>query len=143
MYNSEWMLYANGLAAPGTLARRAPSRPRVFRGLGDTWDDILSVVRTGGSIAAATPTVLALVQDPAFPELVAQINRIATQDAISNPSAGPAKINLAQIIPIVRAYAWGNENKWIVPILGLAAVGIPFTIGLYIGKRSKKRLVNA
>lgn len=100
------------------------------RQLGDFWQDLQSAI-------TATPTVIAVLKDPAFSEFAAQIERIRVAnaaDAGDSPLDLNAGVGLGDVLPYVKAYAWFTENRWSLAFILVAAIGIPVGLGFLIGR---------
>jgi hypothetical protein len=115
-------------------------------GFGDSISDLLS--KGGEIISKAGPyldTVLAVLQDPALPQVIARAKTIRALSAGSAPattptapSAAPTSFNLQRTLPLLDAVIWYQKHRWVPYVAGAGAVLLLGGIGFGIGRWTKK-----
>jgi hypothetical protein len=106
-------------------------KPRALglRAMGDL-SDVLDAVSAGQAIAT----------DPGLPEtvqLALRLKNVAAREAVASgqpPSTSPG-IGLGAILPYLRLYVQSREQSWILPAVIVAAIGLPFLLGVAVGRR--------
>ncbi len=83
-------------------------------------------------------TVGGIVTDPGLPETIQLAMRMR---ALAVAEGGPADtspgVGLSKINGPLRLYVEARESKWMIPAAIAAVVGLPFLLGLNIGKRRR------
>lgn len=120
---------AEDLVALGTAA------PAVVSGL-------VKVVRAVGPVL---PTVQLVVDDPAFPQVIARIRTLHEIEA-SKPSTTPSVpgvpkppvgIGLSRAVPILDAVIYARRNPWAPWLIGGLVVLTIGAVGYRLGSRAK------
>lgn len=109
--------------------RRAPSA------LGDLASTITNLASTVG---IATD----LANDPYLPETVCRVGQIKALNAGQRPGACvrtrdglPGGVGLRKFIKPIRGYVYAEQHKWAYAAAAAAVIGVPFLLGLAIGRR--------
>lgn len=107
---------------------------------------LLKVVRTVGPVL---PTVKAVVDDPAFPQVIARIKTLNELEksqvrptaprvpGAPRPPAAPVGIGLNRAVPILDAVIYARRNPWAPWVAGGLALLIIGGVGYGLGKRSR------
>ena len=97
-----------------------------------------------GDVASIIGTVLDVASDPYLPEVtcrIAQLKNIdhnePVQECTETAPGVVGGVGLANAIPVLRAYVYAQQNKWVYPLAVLAILGLPFWAGYEVGRGSK------
>lgn len=151
--------HSMGLTYETQGAIRAARRRRVYReGLGLSWSDVTGVLQKGANLlqqgadaASAAPAIIdaakGVAEDPYLKEAVCNVNRLRAVNAgqypgppcpPTPPGANPNKgIGLRYAITPLHAAVYARQNPWVVPLGAAVVLGIPFLLGMAVGKRGK------
>jgi predicted cobalt transporter CbtA len=111
----------------------------VAHGLGDIWSDVSTVFSISSD---ATRIAAKVVSDPAFPDLLQAIDRVAAAEAARSGGGGGGGaggmpdpgVGLKKIVPAINAFAYTQERRWVIPTAIAAAVAVPVGVGILIGR---------
>lgn len=121
------------------LRNRISKRRRSgMSGLGD----VTSVIN---AVTGALGVSLDIANDPYLSETVCHIGQLkqindggqAGACAETAPNL-PGGVGLGKVQPVLRAYVYAQENKWVYAVAAAAILGIPFLIGYDAGKSAKR-----
>jgi hypothetical protein len=148
-----------GLAYETQGSIRAARRRRVYQqGLGLSWGDVTNALQRGANVlqqgadyAKAAPVILdagkGVLEDPYLKETVCNVNRLRAVNAGIYPGppcpptpagSDPRKgIGLRYAVPALHAAVYARQNPWVVPLAAATILGIPFLLGMAVGKRGK------
>ena len=110
---------------------------------------ISSVAKVIKTVGPALTTVRTILEDPAFPQVVARINTLHQLEAaqvkpVPVPSTGPkppapptpaAGIGLKRAIPILDAVIYARRNPWAPWAVGAGVLFLIGGIGYQLGRR--------
>jgi hypothetical protein len=127
--------------------------------MGFSWSDVTNLVQktastlqTAADVAKAAPGVVdavqGVVQDPYLKEFVCNVQRLKAIQAGQYPgppcppTPGPIDpkkgIGLGQAIMPLHVVIFLRQNPWVVPLLVGGIIGLPFFLGVAVGKRRRK-----
>lgn len=94
-----------------------------------------------GDLASTITTALDVAGDPYLTEVVchvAQLKAIDHGEAVGvcaqTPDGAVGGVGLRNAIPVLRAYVYAQQNKWVYPLAVAALIGLPMWLGYEIGK---------
>lgn len=121
--------------------------------LGLAWEDVAQAaakylpqakdyIQKAGTGAQAGKAIL---DDPYFPEVTCHLLRLRAITKGQNPGPRcPSTVTTPQMLrkgiglqyaaKPLRAVVYTREKPWVVPVAALALVGVPFLVGLKLGK---------
>jgi hypothetical protein len=118
---------------------RKPPRARAVRnGPPSALGDLASTI-TG--LASAAGVAVELANDPYLPETVCRVGQLKAINNHQRPNGCakardgmPGGVGLGRMIKPLRAYVYAEQHRWVYPATVAAVVGIPFLLGLAIGR---------
>jgi hypothetical protein len=95
-----------------------------------------------GDLPGTIGTVLDVAADPYLPEVVCRIGQLKSIDRHEpvglcvNTAEGVVTggVGIRNVIPVLRAYVYAQQNPWIYPVAAAAIVVVPLWIGYLLGK---------
>lgn len=97
-----------------------------------------------GDLASTIGAALDVASDPYLNEVVCHIGQLKAIDhgepvgvCAQTPDGAVGGVGLRNAIPVLRAYVYAQQNKWVYPLAVAALVGIPMFIGYEIGRGNR------
>lgn len=106
-----------------SLRRTAPT-------LGAT---VESYLQRGESVLAAAKQIL---DDPALPQVTGIVMDLHKLEQKPGQPTTPG-IGLKRVVKPFMFYYYTRKNSWVLPVVAIALIGIPFFLGFQVGKRRK------
>lgn len=96
------------------------------------------------------PTILNIVEDPALPMVVGQIQQLRALEQKARTSAtaagqpapgpaGPVGIGLHRFVGVIGAYIWTRTHPWETRGIAALGVGVLFGLGFAVGRLSVRQ----
>ena len=97
-----------------------------------------------GTVASGIATAADITTDPYLPETICRARQLLAIEAetavptcVKTASGKMGGIGLRKAMPVLRGYVFAEQNPWVYPVAAAVAIGVPFLLGVLIGRSSK------
>jgi hypothetical protein len=100
----------------------------------------MSYVSAGGvvdTLKSVVSSASTIIEDPALPQLTKSVLELKAIEQKRGGSTGAKGIGLSEIVKPVQYFVYYKKNRWILPVVAIALLGIPMLIGYSIGKKKR------
>jgi hypothetical protein len=94
-----------------------------------------------GDLSSTITTATEVIADPYFSEALCRISQLRSVErgevvaaCTETPDGIAGGVGLRPLMPVLRAYAFAQQNQWVYPVAVLALLGLPMFIGYELGK---------
>ncbi len=94
-----------------------------------------------GDLTSTITTAIDIASDPYLEEVVCRIGQIKHIDhgepvgtCADTPDGVVGGVGLRTAVPVLRAYVYAQQNKWVYPVAVAVILGLPLWIGYELGK---------
>lgn len=94
-----------------------------------------------GDLSSTIGTAAEIASDPYLSEVVCRIGQLkqiergeAVGTCVRTASGSPGGVGLRNAVPVLRAYVYAQQNKWVYPLAVAALLGVPMWLGYQIGR---------
>jgi hypothetical protein len=121
-------------------------RNRIEDGLGAMGAvDVSTILSYASKVPLYATTIAEIIDDPYLPETACQVDRLyqarkgykVRTCTPTVPGQGGSGVGLNRAIPALKFFVYAQQNKWVLPTTVAAIVGIPFLLGLSIGRKKR------
>lgn len=94
-----------------------------------------------GSVADVVTLAVDTLTNPYVPEILCRVKQIeATHKGQPVPACTTTpyvvdSLGIGKFMPVARGYAYAEQHKWAYAVAALVVVGVPFTLGYFLGKK--------
>jgi hypothetical protein len=94
-----------------------------------------------GDLASTIGTAIDIASDPYLAEVVCHIGQLKNIDhgepvatCQETPPGAIGGVGLRNAAPVLRAYVYAQQNKWVYPVAMAVLLGVPMLIGYELGR---------
>lgn len=94
-----------------------------------------------GDLASTINTAVDVASDPYLAEVICHVGQLKAIDhgepvgvCAETPDGVAGGVGLRNAIPVLRAYVYAQQHKWVYAVAAAAFIGLPMLIGYRLGE---------